>query len=578
MPYRFTFILLLLCNSIFSNAKAYSEHILFRNYAEQSRYRDSLIGKLSALDDSTKILAELRGQQQWATDKDDQPLKYGLLITEYMYKTSRNMISIADLEQNITALTELLRNDHLPMLEAEALNVVNQACWDRKKYALSFEYCMKAYNLYSSWSLQEFPQKAEYTSAFGGKYFHFKDYATATKYMIEALRAAEFKSITNLNTTALCYVNRAMYDSAAYYFNRALALAEKEHDEGWVGLLSGNIGYMYYSAHNYEKALPLLEKELKINLEEHKGDAYNAANTLAILANIHLSQSNKELALKMAKQALDLVRSRNKELPYQMILGIYPVLARSYAANGNMAEAYHYLDSAGIARDTIVKRTNILILSGAQHNIDADKHLAELQKYERDQKIHLLIRNSLIAGIVMIIAIGILLINRQKLKYKQRQQQLEADKQKAEAELKQASGQLTAFTQSISEKNELIDKFAVELERIQKHAEAGVVLNTKAMQQLQQATILTDTQWHEFVHMFEKVHRGFTKRLQQKVPGLSPIDIRFMLLSKLKLTAREMASIMGVSTEAVRQNRERLRHKLGLHNGEAVLEDFADTI
>ena len=58
--------------------------------------------------------------------------------------------------------------------------------------------------------------------------------------------------------------------------------------------------------------------------------------------------------------------------------------------------------------------------------------------------------------------------NRAGLKRKHREQQLISEKQLAEAELINATTKLNEFTKSIIEKNELIEKVSIEIERLNK--------------------------------------------------------------------------------------------------------------
>ena len=78
------------------------------------------------------------------------------------------------------------------------------------------------------------------------------------------------------------------------------------------------------------------------------------------------------------------------------------------------------------------------------------------------------------------------------------------------------------------------------------------------------STILTDDEWEYFRQLFEKVHAGYLQRLKEKFPGLTPAETRFMALSKLNLSSKEMAGTLGVGTDAIRQYRSRLRKKLNL--------------
>ena len=88
--------------------------------------------------------------------------------------------------------------------------------------------------------------------------------------------------------------------------------------------------------------------------------------------------------------------------------------------------------------------------------------------------------------------------------------------------------------------------------------------------------MLTDDDWKNFVRLFDTVHEGFLNRLKEKLPGLSPAETRFVALSKLRLNNKEMAAMLGVSTDAIRQTRSRLKRKLNLID--EALEDSLEKI
>ena len=577
MPRIFISFVIALFFSIPSNAETFPDYILFKDFATQYKTLDSIyLHNMNDMKDSAKSLHDIAGLELWAHEKDDIPLEYGLAIVRYKYLFRNRFINNEIFENEITALITSLQKDRLSMLEAQATQLFADFYWENKKYALGFEYYIKAHDIYAGYSQNEFPPKVDFTSDFGGKYYHFRDFKTAARYFSEATRSIERPNISLLNTLALCYNSLGLYDSASNYFNKAYALAEERKEPQWTGLLSGNLGHMYFVLGDNDKALSLLEKELAINLGQHEGDRRNAANTLALMSTIYLLKNDKSKALQLALQAYSIALEK-LPVSYEVQRRIYPALAKAYAANGIMDKAYSFLDSAAIAND-VAKRTNILVLAGAQHNIEADRHLAEKQKFEHERNMHALTRDILIAGILLIGLLAGLVFRQEKIKYKNRQEQLEAAKKQAETELKNALAQLNVFTESISEKNEMLEKFTMELNRSQQHVDPEVMQKNETLVQLQQSTILTDDQWRSFQQLFEKAHKGFMDRLVRKVPGLSPIDKRFMLLSKLRLSKREMAAILGISQEAVGQNQQRLKHKLDIRNTNVSLEDFADTI
>lgn len=88
--------------------------------------------------------------------------------------------------------------------------------------------------------------------------------------------------------------------------------------------------------------------------------------------------------------------------------------------------------------------------------------------------------------------------------------------------------------------------------------------NTEVLSQLQNSILLTEDQWEQFKFNFDKVHIGYLNRLKDKLPDLTPAETRFMVLAKLKLSNKEMAGMLGVSMQGVRNYKYRLRKKLNL--------------
>ncbi len=90
------------------------------------------------------------------------------------------------------------------------------------------------------------------------------------------------------------------------------------------------------------------------------------------------------------------------------------------------------------------------------------------------------------------------------------------------------------------------------------------VVSEASIQKLRGATLLTDEQWADFRNSFEEAHPGFLSRLRVKMPDLTPAEVRFVVLSKLQMDAKDMAAMLGVGPAAIRKYRFRLRAKLNL--------------
>ena len=74
----------------------------------------------------------------------------------------------------------------------------------------------------------------------------------------------------------------------------------------------------------------------------------------------------------------------------------------------------------------------------------------------------------------------------------------------------------------------------------------------------------SDSQWDSLKTHFENVHPYFFERLEQFYPELSTNEYRLLAFLKMKLTNKEIAVILNVTTKAVEQAKRRLKKKIGM--------------
>jgi hypothetical protein len=76
--------------------------------------------------------------------------------------------------------------------------------------------------------------------------------------------------------------------------------------------------------------------------------------------------------------------------------------------------------------------------------------------------------------------------------------------------------------------------------------------------------ILTELDWELFKQQFDRLYPGYILRVRGKFPELSHGEERLFLLIKANLNASEMAQILGITVNAVKKSRQRLRKRLYL--------------
>lgn len=115
--------------------------------------------------------------------------------------------------------------------------------------------------------------------------------------------ATEFLPAILINM-AQVYMRVAKYDSAIFYNEQAIALAQQAGMEAELSAGYGNLGFVYKSMGNYTKALEKYQQALEMS--RLVGDDDMIGVDLNNIASIYLHWKNYEMALEYYQQALEL--------------------------------------------------------------------------------------------------------------------------------------------------------------------------------------------------------------------------------------------------------------------------------
>ena len=204
-------------------------------------------------------------------------------------------------------------------------------------------------------------------------------------------------------------------------------------------------------------------------------------------------------------------------------------------------------------------------LEKARNKAQTEAHLADIRLLESESHKQMLIRNGAIAIAFLLIIAGWQTIRKIRLKQRKDMEILQLQKRHSEEELEHANTLLNTYMESIRQKNQLIEQFTAELDQLH-NAPDGPVAQEKieTLRKLQEATILTDDDWIEFKTVFTRVHPTFFMQLNERFPSLTPAEIRILALTKLGLSVKEKANMLGISPDSVRRTQQRLNKKLGM--------------
>nr|MCU0321556.1 hypothetical protein [Chitinophagaceae bacterium] len=178
-------------------------------------------------------------------------------------------------------------------------------------------------------------------------------------------------------------------------------------------------------------------------------------------------------------------------------------------------------------------------------------------------------KRTLVFGLIALLLISVFAVFYIK-RINLRKKLAEKNKEILEQQLAASKKEILEFTHHILEKNQLIENYTQEINSLKNQEQTDSPIKSDAIQELKSQTILTNDDWMKFKELFENIYPKFFPYLKSNYPDLTQAEVRFLAFTKLEITPKEMASLLGVSDEAIRTLRFRLKKKLGLSHGKEI--------
>lgn len=305
-------------------------------------------------------------------------------------------------------------------------------------------------------------------------------YETALPLMFEALKAEEkLKNNVGIaqayNNIGVIYFYQQSFAKATDYFEKSVAMQELIGDPGAIRQAVNNLGAVYDYLEEHEKAITQYQKAYIINkaqderrematnlhnigvslyklkkfseaekyhnesleIREEIGDYHGIALSYFNYGELMKNSERKEQAKEYFKKSLDISEKNDlKEITQR----VYKSLSEVYADENNFKLANEYLHKYIAVKDSVLNKENSRIIAETEAKYQTEKKERELLESQavvtaQEQKIKE--KNRLIFGSVIFVAviviIGYLLVNQQRLKNKQLRK---------ESELKEALHQI----------------------------------------------------------------------------------------------------------------------------------------
>ncbi len=401
------------------------------------------------------------------------------------------------------------------------------------------------------------------------------EYYTRT-YNIEKKLAPPIEQASTLGNIGLVHMNMKNLSEALICLERSYFIMDSLAENCRLVYPTINLGSTYRDLGKLEEAL----KYYQISYEASKGCEYTETLCAAQygIGMVHFDQGNEILAEKWLRDAYDL--AKNLDLK-STLKDVSESLYAYYKTKKNYNEALQFLEEYQQLKDESFNEELTEQLTTLELNYEFEQERDSLE-YQKQTELFTLnaeikqqkaLQYLIIAGLIVALAFVFILYRNYRLKqaannYLENKNRVQAEKlvleetsrKQLEIENNKKARSLTAASIQMLALNEKIADVIDQVNNNNSLDDSDRRLILKELARLMDS----DSQWDSLKTHFENVHPYFFERLEQFYPELSTNEYRLLAFLKMKLTNKEIAVILNVTTKAVEQAKRRLKKKIGM--------------
>lgn len=442
-----------------------------------------------------------------------------------------------------------------PVVKASCWFSFGNALFQNQRFEQAFKLLFRARNKFEEIEYEHIPEASVYLFQSMEQYYYFEDYPTAIQYGLLAEQLNQMtptQIIQGLNTLGMAYQHQKEYQKARETFMKVMSLSEEHVNADYLGIANGNYGNTLRLEGKNKDALPFLYTDYEINSQSLPE---NTAMTC-----LHIAEALMALdSIPKAKIYIDRARQLNpKKVGETYSVNYFEVQTLYYRKVKNLQLASAYLDSTLVQKDSLQIRYDSKIRTAYQSEISAKKYVTAIQSRETEQSNVSWLRSITIGSLLLVTLTGL-------FAFEQRRQKLQLKKEIAQNRKNHAVDQLDHYVNGLRERNTLIEKSIKELKESNSYSDSSLAPQpdiSAPLYALLKNMMLTEKDWQLFTHLFEEVYPEFFTQLTVTASDLTPFQRRLLMLTKLTVSPKEIAFMMGMTIDAIYRSRQRLRQKL----------------
>jgi len=367
------------------------------------------------------------------------------------------------------------------------------------------------------------------------------------------------------NTLGLAYFKLKDYEKALFFYDLAFKYAAFHRNAFWVSWVNMNRAAMHFEKEEYAEAKTLIKKEIQAS-ENHRQHRHSFALSYLHLANIALIEDSVPLSHSYIERAYTLTHEYNMEPN-----ALYHDVKSMYFTKTNNLDSvrFHVKRKDALRselRETRRKSMNLLLQA-----VESAKNAALYNTQKKTDEINSKFTANTWLMILLTLGLGSWLLYKSK-KYRRDNRKFEEEISIADQELRQKKEEVERLKQKVQEEEALLKAKAWKTEIKEKSSNSGkfgegvqVTYN-----ELIHIKLTTPEGWLEFKTKFSEAYPNYIDHLLEQQPALTPAELRLICLIRLNLTQLEMADLLGVSPNSVKQGQLRLKKKLEFEKQEEL--------
>ena len=373
---------------------------------------------------------------------------------------------------------------------------------------------------------------------------------------------------TILTAMGMHYFRQGLFDDAMEYHQKSISSALSINDSVRYAKALGEIAQIHKVRKEYDEAEKLLEEDIAIS-KRHR-DERNTMFAQILLGKLYLLQNNITSAKKTLNEANAFAESKSYLKSYEFQIAEV-LLQIAQLENDSMRE----LDLWRKLKDleAILMNTDGDV-AVRRVNMQAQRERFDYQLQLEKSKLQQETLKKITFGIVAVLSVlGLILsyiAQKRKLKFRESEYQkkvisLQLDKSNSEKKLMETHNSLIAYQTYLLEKNEQISSLENEIKMIASSSSFNLEKNHRSLKSLLESHLMTDDNWFTFKNAFIREDYPTYKNLLEQFPGITESALRIELIQALGLNNAETARILGITVDAVKKSKQRLRKKSGVY-------------